>query len=88
MDLTKHAQKRKRRRGFSSLSVDIILKYGRTSKAVDGATMIHFDNNEYQKIVSEIKAFLRSMERAKGGKIITIGDYIITMYKDHYSHNN
>ncbi len=60
MNLTDHAQKRIKQRGFSDLILDIVLKYGFKGYAPGGATKIFFGKKEYQKVVGELKEIVGS----------------------------
>jgi len=82
MDLTKHAEKRKRQRGFSDLILNIIEQNGRSLPCPGGATKIILGNREYQAIVQQLKGFLQALDKAKGGTLIKIDNRILTMYKN------
>ena len=81
LKLTKHAEERKRQRGFSKFSLDIIKRFGRYEKAPGNAEKIFFGNKEYQQVIGELKKAIQVMDKAKGGTIIFAGDEILTMYK-------
>lgn len=86
MKLTRHCEARKRQRGFSDFSLNIILKYGRLDPAAGGATKISFGNKEYQAAVRDLKRAIQMMDRAKGGNLVVINDFVLTMYKKDGSH--
>ncbi len=81
MNLTKHAQKRMRQRGFSGFGIAIIEKHGRYCPAPGGATKIVFGRKEYQSAVSELKQLIQLLDHVKGGTIITKEDIALTLYK-------
>jgi hypothetical protein len=81
MKLTKHASKRKRQRGFSGLTLDIILKHGREDKAAGGATRVSFSPKEYQTAVGELKRAIQLMDRARGGSLVILDGHVLTVYK-------
>ena len=81
MKLTKHAGKRKRQRGFSRFSLDIIMECGRSEKAPGGATRIFFGRKEYQDAIEEFKKAIQMLDKAKGGTIVITDDKILTIYK-------
>ncbi len=81
MIMTKHAEARKRQRGFTSTSTDIILKYGIQKNAPEGATEIYLSRKDHQKITEELKMAMKQLERAKNGHLIVKSGMIITMYK-------
>lgn len=81
MILSNHAQSRKRQRGFSSFSLDIIQKFGRSERVSGGAVKVFFGKKEYQNTVQEFKKAIQLLDKAKGGNIIIKDDLIITVYK-------
>ena len=81
MNLTKHAQKRMRQRGFSGLGISIIEQYGRHCQAPGGATKLKFGNKEHQNAISELKHLIQILDHVKGGTIIVKEDNALTLYK-------
>jgi len=82
MELTKHAKKRKRQRGFSKFSLNLIMNFGREQRAPGGAIKVFLGNREYQKAIGEFKKIIQLMDKAKGGTmIIDDKDNILTVYK-------
>jgi hypothetical protein len=88
MNLSKHARTRKRQRGFSSFSLDIIEKFGRCERVPGGATRIFFGKKEYQRAVAEFKKVIQLLDKAKNGSLIIADDTketedtVITVYKN------
>ena len=82
MKLTKHAEKRKNQRGFSSHLVEIIVDRGEQRPAPGGATNVYLGDKEYQVAVSEVKQFLQILDKAKGGSLIIKDNDILTVYKN------
>jgi len=76
MRLTKHATKRKKQRGFSSFSLQMIQKYGRCESAPGGATKVHFGKREYQRTVYEFKRAIQLLDKVKGGSLIIKDGYV------------
>ena len=81
MELTRHAGKRTRQRGFSKLALDIIKQYGNCENAPGGATKVFLGKREHQDVVSELKKAIQALDKAKGGTLIVEGDDILTVYK-------
>jgi hypothetical protein len=81
MELTKHAEKRKKQRGFSSFSLEILENFGDVRKASGGMTKVFFGKREYQRTVQEFKKAIQLLDKAKGCNLIIDGDQIITVYK-------
>lgn len=81
MKMTKHFQTRKNQRGFSDFSLKVILNFGREVNAPGGATKFTFGNREHQLAVGELKRMIQLLDKAKGGKILSINDHFITVYK-------
>ena len=81
MKLSKHAAIRKRQRGFSKFTLDIILQFGRYKNAPGGATKVYFGKKEHQKTVQELKQVIQLLDRAKNGSMIISEDKVITVYK-------
>ena len=81
MVMTKHAKIRMQQRGFSDFSFDVIYKYGREEKAPGGVTRIMLGNREHQKVVGEFKKMIQMLDKAKGGKVFSCNDAIITVCK-------
>ena len=81
MRLTKHATKRKKQRGFSNFSLQMIQKYGRCENAPGGATKINFGKREYQRTVHEFKKVIQLLDKVKGGSLIIKDGYVVTVYK-------
>jgi hypothetical protein len=81
MELTNHALKRKRQRGFSNHSLEVIEKYGRYGKAPGGMTEIFLGKKESQDLIRQLKRDINLLEKLAGSIVITTGDLIITMYK-------
>ena len=81
MKLTKHAKRRRCQRGFSEFSVDIIMKHGRRERAPGGATRLIFGNKEHQSAVGELKRTIQLLDKVKNGKMITMNEHVLTMYK-------
>lgn len=79
--LTKHAEIRKKQRGFSDFSIEIIKKLGRDVDAPGNATKLYFGNKEYQEAISELKKVIQLMDKVKNGTLIVSGKNILTMYK-------
>lgn len=80
MKMTKHAEIRKRQRGFSNHTIDYVLRYGRIQEGADGAMKLFIGKKEYQKVIRELKRDIQLMDRAKGKNVIIKDDYIITVY--------
>ena len=55
MELTMHAQKRLRQRGFPFDSPELILSFGRKERAKENAIKYFFGKKEYEKADQEIK---------------------------------
>lgn len=81
MDLSKHAQKRKRQRGFSTFMLGVIENYGRYKRAPHGGMEVFFGKKESQDLIKELKRDIQLVERLSGSKIIFSDNEIITMYK-------
>jgi len=81
MIVSNHAEIRKRQRGFSRFSLDMIQKFGRSVKVPGGAIKVFFGKKEYQHTVQEFKKAIQLLDKAKGGNIIIKDDCIITVYK-------
>lgn len=81
MKHSKHSEDRMRQRGFTTFSIDMIMRYGRIENAPGGVTKVYFGNKEYQKAVGEFKNVIQKLEKAKGGSLIVDGNRIITVYK-------
>ena len=81
MILSNHAQSRKRQRGFSSFSLDIIQQFGRSERVSGGAVKVFFGKKEYQNTVQEFKKAIQLLDKAKGGNIVIKDDLIVTVYK-------
>lgn len=81
MEISDHAKIRKSQRGFSTFTLDIILKHGSSKSAPGGAIKVFFGKREYQKTVQELKRAIQLMDRAKGGNIIIKDDQVLTIYK-------
>jgi len=81
MKITKHAEIRMQQRGFSDFALTIIYRFGREEKAPGGATRIILGKREHQQVVCEFKKMIQMLDKAKGGKIISFNDEIITVYK-------
>ena len=82
-ELTTHAKKRMRQRGFSDHTMDIIVNYGRYEQAPGGAIKIILRNKECQRIVSMLKRDVQLIDNAKGGTLIISSDgQILTCYKN------
>ena len=78
---TKHAKIRMQQRGFSDFSLKVIHRFGREEKAPGGATRIILGKREHQQVVGEFKKMIQMLDKAKGGKVISCNDEIITVYK-------
>ena len=81
MKMSKHAETRKQQRGFSDFSLTVIHRFGREEKAPGGATRIILGKREHQQVVGEFKKMIQMLDKAKGGKLITCDNEIITVYK-------
>jgi len=81
MRLTKHATKRKKQRGFSSFSLQMIQKYGRSEIASDGTINVHFGKREYQRTVREFKKAIQLLDKVKNSSLIIKDGYVITVLK-------
>lgn len=79
--MTKHAQVRKKQRGFSDMSISLIQKFGRIENAPGGVITIIFDNREYQMLISELKQMIQLPDKAKGGRLVVANESIITVMK-------
>jgi hypothetical protein len=82
-ELTAHAKKRMRQRGFSGHSMDMIVNYGRYEPAPGGALKVFLGNKNHQELVARLKRDLQLLDHAKGGTVIVSKDGIIlTTYKN------
>ncbi|HOI94572.1 MAG TPA: hypothetical protein PK250_07685 [Syntrophobacter fumaroxidans] len=81
MVLTKHALKRKRQRGFSSFSLEMIEKYGRYGSASGGLTEIFLGRKESLDLIRELKRDIQLIERLAGSRMLVGGDRVVTVYK-------
>lgn len=93
MELTMHAQKRLRQRGFPFASPEIILSYGREERAKGNAIRYFFGKNEYEKADQEIKRqdwktqrqlkqTLHLLDKCKHSIMVVSGGSILTLYKN------
>jgi hypothetical protein len=81
-ELTAHAKKRMRQRGFSDHSMDMIVNYGHYEPAPGGALKVFLGNKNHQELVARLKRDLQLLDHAKGGTVIVSKDGIIlTTYK-------
>ena len=82
-ELTAHARKRMRQRGFSGHAMDMIVHYGRYELAPGGAISISLRNRDHQDLVARLKRDLQLLDNAKGGTVIVSKDgKILTTYKN------
>jgi hypothetical protein len=81
LQVTKHAEKRMRQRGFSRFSIEILEQFGRLEDAPGKAKKIFFGNKEHQLAISEFKKAIQFLDKAKGGTMIIVNDDILTVYK-------
>jgi len=81
MKLTKHAKKRKKQRGFSNFSLQMIQKYGRCESAPAGAIKVHFGKREYLRTVREFKRAIQLLDKVKDSSLIIKDGYVITVLK-------
>ena len=82
-ELTAHAKKRMRQRGFSGHAMDMIVHYGRYEPAPGGAIRIFLGNKNHQELVTRLKRDLQLLDNAKGGTVIVSEDgKILTTYKN------
>ena len=82
-ELTTHAKKRMRQRGFSGHAIDMIVNYGRYEPAPGGALKVFLGNRDHQKIVAMLKRDVQLLDNAKGGTVIVSSDgHILTTYKN------
>jgi len=81
MQFTDHGRKRKRQRGFSDFSLDIIMKYGRKKRSYGGTKRLFFGRREYQETVAEFKKAIQLLDKAKNGNVIIFQDTVVTVYK-------
>jgi hypothetical protein len=65
-ELTAHAKKRMRQRGFSGHAIDMIVNYGRYEPAPGGALKIFLGNKNYQELVSMLKRDVQLLDRSVG----------------------
>jgi hypothetical protein len=80
--LTEHAEKRMRQRGFSDHTMNMVLQYGSHKPAAGGAIKIFLGNKDHQSLVTRLKRDLQLLDNAKGGTIIVSDDgRILTAYK-------
>lgn len=85
MKLTKHCEERKRQRGFFDFALKVILEHGHMDRAANGATRISFSNKQYQATVSDLKKVIQSLDKAKGGNLVMMNGYVLTVYKKRIS---
>lgn len=85
MELTRHALKRKRQRGFSSFSLEMIEKYGRYGTASGGLMQIFLGRKESLDLIRELKRDIQLIERLAGSTMLVGGDKIVTVYKNRHS---
>jgi hypothetical protein len=64
-ELTEHAEKRKRQRGFSDHTMNLIVESGRHEPAPGGAIRIFFGNKEHQEIIALLKKDLQLLDKCK-----------------------
>jgi hypothetical protein len=81
MQFTEHGRKRKRQRGFSDFSLNIIMKYGKKDRSYGGTTRLFFGRREYQKAIAEFKSAIQLLDKAKNGNVIIFQDSVVTVYK-------
>lgn len=93
MELTIHAIKRMRQRGFPYASPEIIMEYGRRERAKGDAVKFFLGKREYDKADQEIKKQYRDMPRerkmvlhvldkCKKSTVVTSNGNILTLYKN------
>ena len=80
--LTDHAEIRCQQRGLSKFIVDLILEFGNCSPAPGGATKVSLGKREHQRLSSELKKTLQTLDKAKGGNLILSDQTVITAYKN------
>jgi hypothetical protein len=81
-ELTAHAMKRMRQRGFSGHAMDMIVHYGRYEPAPGGGIRIFLGNKDHQELVALLKRDLQLLDNVKGGTVIVSEDgKILTTYK-------
>ena len=93
MELTMHAQKRLRQRGFPFDSPELILSFGRKERAKENAIKYFFGKKEYEKADQKIKnqnwktqrqvkKALHLLDKCKNSIIVVRGGSILTLYKN------
>jgi len=80
MKLSRHANDRKRQRGFSNFTLEIIMKFGNYKIVPGRATKVFFGKKEHQKTVQELKKAIQLLDKAKGGNIIIKDNCIVTVF--------
>ncbi len=79
--LSKHAKNRKKQRGFSDHTMNLIVESGRCKPAPGGAIKFFFGNKEYQKIVALLKNEVQLLDFCIVGTIIAYSNVnLITLY--------
>ena len=82
MNLTDHASKRARQRGFSEWAINIMVEYGRREPAPGKADRVIFGKKEKHQAIGALKQAIQRLDNTKGTVIISEDGEVLTAYKN------
>lgn len=82
MQLTYHANKRMRQRGFLRDHIDMLLKYGKSERKPGNVLEIKLSQKNRSQIIENLKKTIRLISKCRNKAILidTSGEIIITAY--------
>lgn len=81
MSLTKHARARVQQRGIAPFVLDLLVRYGTSERADDGASLYHFDKQSRRRVEAYVGGLSRHLREdldvyailSSDGQVITAG---------------
>lgn len=89
MNMTKHAQARGKQRGIPPICVDLLLMYGQSEPAGDGASIRFFDKAARRRVASYTGGLIRDdffntyLIVSCDQKIVTVGHRLVRILREN-----